>query len=76
MSNTRRKAAAFDWLCKRMQESYDCERWVSNPFFAVSTSKTNYARGCRSVSTVLNFADKAGQPLNLLAAIEAAMEAE
>ena len=76
MSDTERKAAAFDWLVSKMQESYDRERWVSNPFVALSASTTHFARGGRSISTVLNFADKAGQPLNFLAAIEAAMEAE
>ena len=76
MGDTERKAAAFDWLVSKMQDSYDRKRLVSNPFIALSTSMAHSARDYRSVSTVLNFADKAGQPLNLLAAIEAAMVAE
>ena len=73
MNETERKAAAFDWLTSKMQEAYDHSGWVEVGDMFISTHNLWGRRDECLVKAEIQWKDHRDEPLNLLDAIEQAI---
>lgn len=73
-ADTARKAAAFDWLMARLQESHDGRGWVEAGDVSVGANMMWGHREERLVKAEIQWKDTRDEPLDLLSAIERAMQ--
>lgn len=74
MNNTNRKAAAFDWLMARLQESYSGRGWIEAGDVSVGANMMWGRREECLVQAEIQWKDTRDEPLDLLSAIERAMQ--
>lgn len=74
MTEAERKAAAFDWLMARLQESYSGRGWIEAGDVSVGANMMWGRREECLVQAEIQWRDRRDEPLNLLAAIEQAMK--
>lgn len=70
------KAAAFDWLMARLQESYDAHGWIGVGSVSVCAQMFSGCGEERRMWGQIHWKDQRGEPLDLLAEIEKAMGGE